>query len=139
MMDVMLTMEQVDDPPPECPRCHHQPPMRQEFKPVALVGSHNARAHDIMEQVASEDYHVSDMTLGRKEGDTTKVNYKDQTKGTAPSTWGVTQEALQGAIISGRQVRQQYGSGLDVLQSNLKNGTEPDLIENSKKRMIKLW
>jgi hypothetical protein len=67
------------------------------------------------------------------------VRYKD-TSGTIPaSQWTAAQETLQAAVASGRQTRLKHGSGLDVLQSNLKSGAEPDLIEKSKQRMIKLW
>jgi hypothetical protein len=79
------------------------------------------------------------MNGGRKEGEAPKVRYKDQTSTVAPSSWGIAQQALEGAIASGRQNRLRHGSGLDVLQANLKSGAEPDLIEASKRRMIKLW
>jgi hypothetical protein len=137
MMEVTLTMEQVDDPPPECPACARQ--LKQEFRPVALGGSVSSKAHRIAEDIASNDYHVSDMNVGRKEGEASKVRYKDQTSTVAPSSWGIAQQALEGAIASGRQNRLRHGSGLDVLQANLKSGAEPDLIEASKRRMIKLW
>ena len=42
------------------------------------------------------------------------------------------------AIAAGRANRLRYGSGLDVLQHNLKTGVQPDLIELSKRRSIKL-
>jgi hypothetical protein len=138
MMEVTLSMDQVDDPPPPCPRCVVRP-MRQEFKPVALGGSVTARAHAIAEDVAANDYHVSDMNVGRKEGDRTTARYKDTSANIPASTWSAAQETLQTAVIAGRQSRLKYGSGLDVLQSNLKSGAEPDLIEASKRRMIKLW
>jgi hypothetical protein len=138
MMDVALSMDQVDDPPPPCPMCA-QRSMRQEFRPVALGGSVTARAHAIAEDVASNDYHVSDMTVGRKEGDATKVRYKDTTANVPSSTWSAARETLELAIASGRQTRLRHGSGLDVLQASLKSGDQPDLIEASKRRMIKLW
>jgi putative FmdB family regulatory protein len=138
MMDVVLSMDQVDDPPPPCPACAARP-MRQEFKPVALGGGVSARAHAIAEDVASNDYHVSDMNVGRKEGDRTKVRYKDTTANIKPSTWNAAKETLEVAIAAGRQSRLKHGSGLDVLQATLKSGEQPDLIEASKRRMIKLW
>jgi hypothetical protein len=138
MMDVMLTMDQVDDPPPDCPVCHGVP-LRQEFKPVALGGSPTSRAHAIAEQIMQDDYHVNDATVGRKQGDITKAKYKDQSASVAPSNWTVANETLQAAIATGRQSRLKHGSGLDVLQANLKSGAEPDLIENSKRKMIKLY
>jgi putative FmdB family regulatory protein len=138
MMDVTLSMDQIDDPAPECPMCA-QRSMRQEFRPVALSGSATGRAHALAEEIASSDYHVSDMTVGRKEGDRTKVRYKDTTANVPASTWSAAQETLQQAVAAGRQSRLKYGNGLDVLQANLKSGAEPDLIEASKRRMIKLW
>lgn len=139
LTEVTLTMDQVDAPPPDCPMCAMRP-MQQEFKPVAIGGSNRARATAIAEEIAANDYHVSDMDTGAKEGDyKRKVRYKDQSSTVPASQWGIAQEALQGAIAAGRQSRLRHGSGLDVLQTNLKNGTEPDLIANSKKRMIKLW
>jgi hypothetical protein len=137
-MDVTLSMAQADDPPPPCPACA-QRAMRQEFRPVALGGSVSSRAHAIAENIASSDYHVSDMTVGRKEGDRSKVTYKDTTPNVAPSSWTAAQETLQAAISAGRQTRLRHGSGLDVLQANLKSGVEPDLIENSKRKMIRLY
>jgi hypothetical protein len=50
------------------------------------------------------------------------------------SSWGITREALEAVVASGRQTRLNYGSWLDVLQASLKNGTLPDLIELSKRR-----
>ena len=150
VMDVVLSMDQVDDPPPPCPRCamRGHPPspgmpgygqMRQEFKPIAIGGSPTSRAHALAEDIAANDYHVSDMNVGRKEGDVTKVRYKDQ-RGTVPAAaWEASRETLEHAIAIGRQSRLQHGSGLDVLQANLKSGVEPDLIELSKRKSVKLW
>jgi hypothetical protein len=138
IMDVTLSMDQVDDPPPPCPACA-QRAMRQEFRPVALGGSVTTRAHAIAEDIATNDYHVSDMSVGRKMGDVTKTRYKDTSSTVPASTWSAAQDVLQGAISAGRQSRLKYGSGLDVLQANIKSGVQPDLIENSKRRMIKLW
>jgi hypothetical protein len=138
LMDVTLSMDQVDDPPPPCPMCA-QRPMRQEFKPVSLGGSATSRAHAIAEDIAANDYHVSDMNVGRKQGERTQARYKDTTANVAPSQWSAAQETLQQAVVMGRQTRLKYGSGLDVLQSTLKSGDLPDLIEVSKRRMIKVW
>lgn len=137
MMDVTLSMDQVDDPPPPCPICAMR--TRQEFRPIALGGSATSRAHAIAEDIAANDYHVSDMDVGRKEGDRTKVRYKDQSRPVTPSQWSAAQETLERAVALGRTSRLKYGSGLDVLQQNLKTGEQPDLIEVSKRRMIKLW
>jgi hypothetical protein len=46
---------------------------------------------------------------------------------------------LEGAIAAGRQMRVKHGSGLDVLQANLKSGAQKDLIEISKQRSVKVW
>ena len=137
VMDVVLSMDQVDDPPPPCPMCATR--TRQEFKPVAIGGSATSRAHAIAENIAANDYHVGDMQVGRKEGDVTKVRYKDQ-RGTVPAAaWEASRETLEHVIAVGRQSRLQHGNGLDVLQANLKSGAEPDLIEISKRRSVKLW
>ena len=139
MMDVTLSMDQVDDPPPPCPNCARRGQMQQQFKPVAIGGSNSARAHAIAEDIVASDYHVADIDIARKQGDRSKVRYKDQNKHISPSQWTAASQTLEHAIATGRQSRLKYGSGLDVLQSNLKSGVEPDLIANSKKRMIKLW
>jgi hypothetical protein len=51
----------------------------------------------------------------------------------------MAQGALEGAIAAGRQMRLRHGSGLDVLQANLKSGVQKDLIEVSKQRSVKIW
>ena len=140
-MDVTLTMEQVDNPPPICPRCtaydfEHQ--MHQEFKPVAITGSNSARAHAVAEDIISNDYQVAHMEREHRPQGTPKVRYKDQSPQTS-SVWGATSETLNAAIAAGRQSRLKYGNGLDVLQSNLKSGVQPDLIELSKRRSPKVW
>jgi len=139
-MTVTLDYEQWDDPPPDCPRCA-QRPMNQEFKPVAINGSPSARAHAIAEDIAANDYHVANMTDARKEGDVPKVRYKDSNPASVPaSAWsGVPPAALEAAMASGRQTRLNFGSGLDVLQSNIKSGVEPDLIEISKRRAMRVY
>lgn len=140
-MTVTLTAEQWDAPPPECPACAERA-MRQEFKPVSVVSRAAAQrdqAHKMAEDIAANDYHVGNMDIDVRPGDRRKVRYKDQ--GTKPdaSTWGIAQETLSSAIASGRQTRMQHGSGLDVLQANLKSGAQPDLIELSKKRSARVW
>lgn len=113
--------------------------MRQEFRPVAIGGSVSSRAHSIAEDIASNDYHVGDMDVARKEGDVTKVRYKDQNGSVVSSQWTAARETLEQAVALGRQSRLKYGNGLDVLQAGLKTGVQPDLIEASKKRLIKVW
>lgn len=139
LMEVTLTMEQCDDAPPECPMCADRR-MYQQFKPVAITGSATARAHDIAADIAATDYHVADMQReGRPEG-TPKVRYKDQTAPVAKSAWGgVSHAALEAAVVSGREMRLQFGSGLDILQANIRKGIEPDLIANSKRRAMRVW
>jgi hypothetical protein len=118
--------------------------MQQEFKPVALTGSPAAKARGLAEEIARDDYHVADMSWESREGGVPKVRYKDETPqsiaSSTGSSWGVTGEALQQAMALGRQTRLQHGgSGLDMLQRALKDGTQPDLIEVSKSRAMKVW
>lgn len=141
-LEVTLTMEQADDPPPECPACAAQ--TRQEFRPVAIGGSHIGRATKLAETIAHEDYGVADLQVDGREGSVPKVRYRDQ--GTAMqqaqiSSWGATGEMLQTAMNIGRQTRMESGgySGVDMLQSMLKSGEQPDLIEISKRRAMKVW
>lgn len=133
-LEVTLTAAQWDDPPPACPACAARQ-MQQEFKAPGIVNSSaSSIAHKITENIIGNDYHVADYNRSPSRSN---LRYKDP--GSDRSTWGVAQEALQGAIQAGRQVRQRYGNGLDVLQTNLANGTEPDLIALSKKRAMKIW
>jgi putative FmdB family regulatory protein len=137
-MDVVLTMEQVDDPPPDCPACAKREQMRQEFKPVNIGGSKVARAGDLAEDILQNDFHVADMNRPHV-GEKRKIRYKDQVAAYPESHWQLAQGALEGAIQSGRQMRLKHGSGLDVLQANLKSGAQKDLIEVSKQRSVKVW
>lgn len=136
---VELTLEasQWDDPPPDCPACAVRE-MDQEFKPVAIGGSHRARAISMAEKIAAEDYGVADMKLN-KGGEPPKVRYKDQGNPAQASTWGIGGDVLTNAMRIGRQTRMQHGDGLDVLQNALKSGAQPDLIELSKKRAARIW
>lgn len=144
-MEVTLTADEWDAPPPDCPRCSNE--THQEFKPVAIGGSNFARAARLAEDIASNDYQVADMQVTAKgQGDTPKVRYKDaRPEGIAPSVWGqgdgrgFNQEFLESAAAIGRQARlANGGSGLDVLHANLRSGAEPDLIELSKRRSIRV-
>jgi putative FmdB family regulatory protein len=138
-IEVMLEAAQWDDPPPSCPECDRRE-MQQQFKPVAIGGSNYARANAIAEDILENDYHVGNIQRDRHEGMKPKVSYKDQTSTVAPSTWNaIGREALENAVAVGRQTRLNFGSGLDVLQSNLKSGAQPDLIEISKKRSARIW
>jgi hypothetical protein len=64
-----------------------------------------------------------------------KVRPENTDQGSAlPSSWSVPMEVFEAAFAAGRQTRLIYGSGLEVLQDNLKSGAQPDLIELSKRR-----
>ena len=139
-LEVTLRADQWNDPPPDCPRCEERlaRPMAQEFKPPAIGGSHRARAVRLAETIAAEDYGVADLHAARQ-GEAPKVRYKDGNS--PPSSWlGINGSAqFEQAKAFGRQTRQKYGDGLDVLQHNLKSGVQPDLIEVSKRRSMKVW
>jgi len=138
--DVVLTMDQIDDPPPSCSQCDARE-TQQVFKPVATVNSSpNARANALVEDIISNDYHVADFNRDRHEGMKPKVRYKDASANVLPSTWNsAIPDALQQGLAIGRQNRREFGSGLDALQGALKSGAQPDLIELSKKRSAKIW
>jgi putative FmdB family regulatory protein len=138
MMDVVLSADDWDAPPPECPMCQ-QREMRQEFKPVAIGGSVRSRAVALAEDIAAKDYNIADMKPEGKEGHGSKVRYKDQTAGVIPSTWSGAQAMVEQAITIGRDTRLKHGNGLDVLQNALKTGAQPDLIAASKRKAIKVW
>jgi hypothetical protein len=138
-MTITLRADQWDTPPPDCPVCISLP-MQQEFRPVAIGGSASARAHAIAEDIVTNDYHAADFQREHRPEGTPKVRYRDQKPDIPASTWsGPPAATLQEAISIGRHTRLNYGSGLDVLQSGLKNGTIPDLIANSKKRAMRVY
>lgn len=137
-IELTLPADQWDAPPPACPACADRQ-MVQEFKPLAIVGSTAARAHDLAADIVANDYHAADFEREHRRDGVPKVRYKDQTSGSSSAWGGVSSAALETAIAAGRQTRLKYGSGLDVLQSNIKNGIEPDLIANSKRRGMKIW
>jgi putative FmdB family regulatory protein len=142
-LEVTLTMEQVDDPPPECPKCANQN-MAQEFKPVAIGGSIVGKAVRLAETIAAEDYGVADMQHDTRRGGTPKVRYKDQgntLQQQQMSSWGAPGNVLSEALELGRRTRMANGgySGVDTLQAMLKSGEQPDLIEASKKRAMRVW
>jgi putative FmdB family regulatory protein len=146
MLEVVLSAEQWDDPPPSCPRCDARE-TQQVFKPPAIGGSARSRAVSIAEEIAANDYKVANIHAEGRPGGTPKVRYKDTTPGVAPSTWTgpnaaeyqLGQSALQTAISLGRETRLKYGSGLDILKHNLETGAQPDLIEQSKKKSPRIW
>jgi hypothetical protein len=114
--------------------------MAQEFKPFGIGGTPAAKAHAIVEDIAAKDYHVADMQRD-KHASVPQVRYKDATSMAAipQSSWQAAGETLQQAMVHGRETRLKHGSGLDILQANLKSGAEPDLIANSKKRAMRVW
>ena len=141
-LELTLPIDQWDSPPPVCPECsRRQPaqPMQQEFKPVAIGGSLRAKAVEIAETIAREDYHVADMQSDRRVGGKPKVRYRDA-KVATKSDWTVAQGALATAISLGRETRLKHGgNGLDILQRGLADGSIPDMIANSKKLSAKIW
>jgi hypothetical protein len=139
-LEVTLRFDQWDEPDPVCPECQRRN-MQQEFVPPRINGSNAAKARAIAEDIAGNDYHVADMQIQNREGNATKVRYKDQSSTTSAqaSTWGITQDALSRAVSAGRDTRLRYGNGLDVLQKALQTGDQPDLIAASKKRAIRVW
>jgi hypothetical protein len=137
---VTLRYDQVDDEPPDCPRCAVV--MQQDFKPVAVHGvkaQDNDAARKRALDIAVNDLGVENINIEAREGSTPKVTYKNQPP-TPPSNWvGPNVDMLNGAMREGRIMRQQHGSGLDVLAHNLSTGAQPDLIEVSKRRSMKVW
>ena len=144
-LQVTLRADEWEAPAPECPRCL-EADMRQEFRPFAITGSNAARARELAEDIASKDYNVANLQFrkDREVAPATPHRLKDETPQSVASlprsNWGVTGEALQQAVALGREVRLNHGgSGLDMLQNALKDGTQPDLIEVSKRRAMKIW
>ena len=135
-MRVTLAYDQADDPPPECPRCASD--TQQQFVPFAIGGSAQTKANKLAEDIIERDYGVANIERDRHEGAAPKVRLKDQSPAQA-SSWGAANAALQAAVDAGRENRLRYGSGLDVLQANLKSGVEVDLIEASKRRSPRIW
>lgn len=124
-----------DAPAPSCEACDARE-LDQVFKPPAIGGSNRSKAAAIAEDIIANDYGVADIQFDHREGGKPKVRYKDQTSSTVMSQWG---PQLQQAIEIGRQTRLQHGNGLDILQRSLQTGDQPDLIEASKRRAIKVY
>lgn len=138
-MTVTLSAEQWDKPAPNCPICSTQS-LVQDFQPVPTIGgSARSKAEKLTEDILEKDYHVGDIQRDRQQESTPKVRYKDQPLPADASRWVGSREALEGAVAAGRQSRLKYGSGLDVLQQNLKTGAQPDLIEISKRRAMRVY
>jgi hypothetical protein len=145
-MEVTLTMDQWDAPPPDCPRCASG--LRQEFKPVAVGGSAYAYARGIAEDIAHNDYKVADLQWrkDREVSSATPHRLRDEAPSAVASTlsnWGAQTATIEQAIAIGRQTRLNHGSGLEMLQDGIRDGTQPDLIKNSLARMRagggKIW
>jgi hypothetical protein len=139
-MEVVLSAEQWDAPPPSCENCDAR--MGQEFKAPAIGGSVSMRAHRVAEDIIANDYNVANVQFDNRQGGTPKVRYKDQSASQLQSTWGgQIQGAIETAVAIGKQNRRENGGfdGLDMLKANLASGAQPDLIEASRRRAIKVW
>jgi len=139
---VVLRHDQLDDPAPACPSCSAR--TQQDFKPVAVHGvkarqAEAARAEAL--DIATKDYGITDINVSNYQGDKPKVSYKEQPASPERSIWaGPGADTIAGAIRDGRAMREQMGgSGLDVLEHNLRTGAQPDLIEVSKRRSARGW
>jgi hypothetical protein len=138
-MEVVLSAEEWNAPPPSCEMCDARE-MRQEFKPPAIGGSIRSRAARITEDIIANDYQVANFQSDRREGGTPKVRYKDQTAAMLPAAWQGGNQMLEQAVAIGKQTRRESGAdGLDILKRSLADGTQPDLIEASKRKAIKVW
>jgi hypothetical protein len=139
-MEVVLSAEEWNAPPPICEVCDARE-MRQEFKPPAIGGSIRSRAVRLTEDIIANDYQVANFKSDGRAGGTPQVRYKDQTAATLPSAWQQGgNQLLEQAISIGRQTRRESGvDGLDILKRSLADGTQPDLIEASKRKAIKVW
>ena len=140
-MEVVLSAEDWDKSPPSCEACDARE-MTQEFKPFGIGGSIHANAARITEDIIANDYGVSNFNSDHRMGAVPKVQYKDQTANVLPSAWqkAAHNETLQQAIAIGQRNRREFKmDGLDILKRNIMDGTQPDLIEASKRRSIKVW
>ena len=100
------------------------------------------RAARIAEDIIANDYGVANFQTDNREGGVPKVRYKDQSDQVRPSDWQKAghRAILEQAISIGKQNRRQFGmDGLDILKRNIASGAQPDLIEASKKRAIKVY
>lgn len=138
-MEVTLSADQWDAPPPSCESCDAR--MGQEFKAPAIGGSVGARARRITEDIIANDYKVANVQFDNRQGGVPKVRYKDQSPTQLQATWGgQIANALETAVAIGKQTRRESGGdGLDILKANLASGAQPDLIEASRRRAIKVW
>ena len=139
LIEVTLPADQWDAPPPSCDACDAR--MGQEFKAPAIGGSKSYRAHKLAEDIIANDYGVADVKFDNRQGGTPTVRYKDQTAATIGSSWQGANQLLEQAVSIGKQTRRENGGfdGLDMLKRNLASGAQPDLIEASRRRAIKVW
>jgi len=143
-MEVVLSADQWNAPPPSCEACDARE-MGQVFRPPAIGGSLAARAGAIAEDIIANDYKVADIAFDHREGGVPKIRYKDQNPTQLPASWAAAQAQLQQAVELGRDHRRtRYESGpqgnaLDVLKGALNSGEQPDLLAVSKKRAIRVW
>ena len=139
-IEVILSADEWNAPPPSCENCDAAE-TRQEFKAPAIGGSVSMRAHRLAEDIIANDYQVADVKFDNREGGTPKVRYKDQTAASIGSSWQGAHQLLEQAVAIGKQTRREAGGfdGLDMLKANLASGAQPDLIEASRRRAIKVW
>lgn len=141
-IEVMLSADQWDAPPPSCEACDARE-MRQEIMPPKIGGSLRSRAVKLAEDIMANDYNVADARFDNRQGGKPKVRYKDETPGSLAGAWASAQQhnaLLEQAVAIGKQTRREIGGdGLDILKHSLASGTQPDLIEASKRRAIKVW
>ena len=139
-MEVVLSAEEWDAPPPSCDLCDARQ-VRQEFAVPAIGGSIGGRARKLTEDILANDYQVADVKFDNRQGGTPKVRYKDQTVSAVASSWQGANQLLEQAVSIGRQTRRENGGfdGLDMLKSQLASGAQVDLIEASRRRAIKVW
>ena len=137
-MEVVLSADQWDAPPPSCDMCDARE-VRQEFAVPAIGGSIGSKARKLTEDILANDYQVADVKFDRS-GGAPKVRYKDQTA-TVASTWQGANQLLEQAVAIGKQTRRENGGfdGLDMLKSQLASGAQPDLIEASRRKAIRVW
>ena len=137
-MEVTLAADEWDAPPPSCEACDAR--MGQEFKAPNIGGSIGGKARKLTEDIIANDYGVADVKFDNR-GGTPKVRYKDQTAATVGSSWQGANQLLEQAVAIGKQTRREAGGfdGLDMLKANLASGAQPDLIEASRRRAIKVW
>jgi hypothetical protein len=140
--EVVLDASEWDRPAPSCEACDAR--LNQEFSPPAIGGSVRSRAVSLAENIIANDYGVANFKSDGRQGGTPTVRYKDQTASTLPSEWQRAghQAILEQAIAIGKMTKREsrgLGDGLDILKRGLATGVQPDLIEASKKRAIKVW